>query len=315
MSTLCDQHIQLLNMWPCVFTHIRSNTLCLFIQHSYPSIRMSSMFLIWVSGILFSGHVKCKITQHPSPVETPSIYRLEVWFVIRDDIWRTTRVPKEKSAMASTPSASALSAVLRCQGNILARKRANKTRPAASVYGLGMKSSDRSYFRALLASLFHWEKLEIPGLSSVSTRCSRQSAKRNPEAKDQLSPLSKKCSKTKLKSDRNGVAFLSERCSILSRGNLLLRVDDTHLRKTLSECPKTFCVYIVCAQKSTLNHNETDSLFPLDLLSFLKNRLMCLTAAVSDTVRMRLGIDWTNQIDPDVSCGVIKALTQNFKAL
>ncbi|XP_056613294.1 uncharacterized protein LOC130428986 [Triplophysa dalaica] len=216
--------------------------------------------------------------------------------------------------MASTPSASALSAVLRCQGNILARKRANKTRPAASVYGLGMKSSDRSYFRALY--LFHWEKLEIPGLLSVSTRCSRQSAKRNPEAKDQLlknSLLSKKCSKTKLKSDRNGVAFLSERCSILSRGNLVLRVDD--LRKTLSECPRTFCVYIVCAQKSALNHNETDSLFPLDLLSFLKNRLLCLTAAVSDTVRMRLGIDWTNQIDPDCDklSGCVQYNTKDHK--
>lgn len=205
--------------------------------------------------------------------------------------------------MASTPSASALSAVLRCQGNILARKRANKTRPAASVYGLGMKSSDRSYFRALLGYLFHWEKLEIPGLLSVSTRCSRQSAK----AKDQLfknSLMSKNCIKTKLKSDCYGVAFQSERCSILSRSNLVIRVGDTHLRKNISEYP-------VCAQKSTLNHNETDSLFPLGLLSFLKNRLMCLTAAVSDIVRMKLGIDWMNQIDPDVSCVVIKGLTQN----
>ncbi|KAA0702196.1 hypothetical protein E1301_Tti011031 [Triplophysa tibetana] len=220
--------------------------------------------------------------------------------------------------MASTPSASALSAVLRCQGTILARKRANKTRPAASVYGLGMKSSDRSYFRALLGYLCHWEKLEIPGLFSVSTRCSRQSAKRSPEAKDQLfknSPLSKNCSIAKLNSDCNFVAFQSEWFSILSRGKLVLRVGDKHLRKTISECPRTFCVYIVCAPKCTSNHNETDSLFPLDLLSLLKNRLLCLTAAVSDTVRMRLGIDWTNQIDPDVSCGVIKALTQNLKAL
>lgn len=212
--------------------------------------------------------------------------------------------------MASTPSASALSAVLRCQGNILARKRANKTRPAASVYGLGMKSSDRSYFRALFGYLFHWEKLEIPGLLSVSTRCSRQSAK----AKDQRfknSLMSKNCNKTKLKSDCYGVAFQSERCSILSRSNPVIRVGDTHLRKIISEYPRTFCVCIVCAQKSTLNHNETDSLFHLGLLSFLKNRLMCVTAAVSDIVRMKLGIDWMNQIDPDVSCVVIKGLTQN----
>ncbi|KAI7801137.1 uncharacterized protein LOC130564555 [Triplophysa rosa] len=220
--------------------------------------------------------------------------------------------------MASTPSASALSAVLRCQGNILARKQANKTRPAASVYGLGMKSSDRSYFRALLGYLFHWEKLEIPGLLSVSRRCSRQSAKRNPEAKDQLfknSLLSKNCNKTKLKSDCNGAAFQSERNSILSRSNLVLRVGDTHLRQNISERPRTFCVCIVCAQKSTLNHNETDSLFPLGLLSLLKNRLLCLTAAVSDTVRMRLEIDRTNQIDPDCDklSGCVQYNTKDHK--
>lgn len=205
--------------------------------------------------------------------------------------------------MASTPSASALSAVLRCQGYILARKRANKTRPAASVYGLGMKSSDRSYFRALLGYLFHWEKLEIPGVLSVSTqfktRCSRQSA----EAKDQLfknSLVSKSPRKTKLKSDCYGIAFQSEQYRILPQSNLVLRVGDAHSRKIISEYPRTFCVCIVCASsKSTLNPNETDSLFPLGLLSLLKNRLMCLTAAVSDNVRTKLGIDRTNQIDPD----------------
>lgn len=42
--------------------------------------------------------------------------------------------------MASTPSASALSAVLRCRGNILARNQANKKRPATSGYNLGLVS-------------------------------------------------------------------------------------------------------------------------------------------------------------------------------
>ncbi|XP_061114299.1 uncharacterized protein LOC133139047 [Conger conger] len=41
--------------------------------------------------------------------------------------------------MASTPSASALSAVLRCRGNIFARNKANKRPPPGSGYSLGVK--------------------------------------------------------------------------------------------------------------------------------------------------------------------------------
>ncbi|KAJ8377929.1 hypothetical protein AAFF_G00249920 [Aldrovandia affinis] len=41
--------------------------------------------------------------------------------------------------MASTPSASALSAVLRCRGNIFARNQANKRPPAVTAYSLGIK--------------------------------------------------------------------------------------------------------------------------------------------------------------------------------
>ncbi|KAF4104315.1 hypothetical protein G5714_015302 [Onychostoma macrolepis] len=87
--------------------------------------------------------------------------------------------------MASTPSASALSAVLRCQGNILARKQANKKRPPAAVYGLGMTCGDsvKSAFRSLWGFIFHRERVEIPGVLSVAVRfetgCSGKSSIRN----------------------------------------------------------------------------------------------------------------------------------------
>ncbi|KAL1261021.1 hypothetical protein QQF64_008848 [Cirrhinus molitorella] len=84
--------------------------------------------------------------------------------------------------MASTPSASALSAVLRCQGNLLARKQANKKRPPASVYGLGMTCGEsvKSYFRSLWGFIFHRERVEIPGVLSVTSNSTLNYSDANP---------------------------------------------------------------------------------------------------------------------------------------
>lgn len=202
--------------------------------------------------------------------------------------------------MASTPSASALSAVLRSQGNILARKGVNQTRPAASVYGLGMKSSNRSFFRTLLGFIFNREIDEIPGVWSVSTQLKRRSAVRITEDHLVKNSTLKNCRKTKPKTDYYGFAFNSERFSLLSKNSAVLRVCNLYVGKTTSENPRTFCICIVCAHgKSALNQHEVDSLFPIVLLSLLKKRLTYLTAAVSDIMRTKLGIDRTNQIYPD----------------
>lgn len=202
--------------------------------------------------------------------------------------------------MASTPSASALSAVLRCQGNILARKGANQKRPAASVYGLGMKSSNRSLIRALLGFIFNREIDEIQGVWSVSTQFKRRSAVRNTEDHLVKNSTVKNCRKTKPKTDYYSFAYNSEHFSILSKNSTVLRVGNLYVGKATAEYPRTFCICIVCAHgKSTLNQHEVDSLFPIVLLSILKKRLTYLTAAVSGIMRTKLGIDRTNQIYPD----------------
>ncbi|XP_051521392.1 uncharacterized protein LOC127422079 [Myxocyprinus asiaticus] len=250
--------------------------------------------------------------------------------------------------MASTPSASALSAVLRCQGNILARKQANK-QPVASVYGLGMAydansdsrpgNSDKSYFRALWGFVFHRERGEIPGVLSVKarfeTRDLRKSTKMNCENSDSLvkncstaktknyecrKMLNMKVSSasqwptTKPKSYYYSFALNSQLYSVLSKNNLVLQMDGTRLRKLSSRYPWTFCVCIVCSQ--SMNQNEVDSVFSLGLLSLLKKRLIYLSAAVSDIVREKLGIDWrTNQFHPDCDklCGCVKCTSENHK--
>ncbi|KAK6326200.1 hypothetical protein J4Q44_G00018450 [Coregonus suidteri] len=67
--------------------------------------------------------------------------------------------------MASTPSASALSAVLRCRGNILARNQANKKRPGTSGYSLGLACGARLVKRIKKwlqrPNVFYVRKLEI----------------------------------------------------------------------------------------------------------------------------------------------------------
>ncbi|XP_059389759.1 uncharacterized protein LOC132123203 [Carassius carassius] len=174
--------------------------------------------------------------------------------------------------MASTPSASALSAVLRCQGNILARKQASKKRPPASVYGLGVTcggDSVKSYFRSLWGFIFHRERVEIPGVLSISARfetgCSGKSSRGNSESKDLLVKSSLKTDnkmltmkvssepnqlpKTKLTSD-NTFAFKSQRYSVLSINSLVLRLDGSYLRKLNSDYPCTCCICIVCARMS-----------------------------------------------------------------
>lgn len=220
--------------------------------------------------------------------------------------------------MASTPSASALSAVLRCQGNLLARKQANQKRPRASAHGLGMMTygdSVKSYFRSLWGFLFHRKRVDIPGVLSVTARfetsCSGKSAIRNCESKDHLvrnSPkfdnkmLTMKASsasqwpKTKVMSDYS-FSFKSQRYSVSSKTNLVLRLDASHLGKLNSDNPWTLCICVVCAQSiGTLDHGGVNPLFSLGLLWSLKDKLI----TVSDSVRTHLG-KHRNQLHPDVS--------------
>lgn len=221
--------------------------------------------------------------------------------------------------MASTPSASALSAVLRCQGNILARKQANKKRPPASVCGLGMTCGDsvKSCFRSLWGFIFHRERVDVLGVLSVSARfetgCSGKSSRRN-QSKDLLIKISslktdnkmltvkvssepKQWPKKKVTSD-NTFAFKSQPCSVLFKNTLVLRLDGSYLRKLNSDYPCTCCICVVCARsKSTLKYSDMNPLFSLGLLWILKNKLIYLSTAVSDSVR-KLGIGW-NQLHPD----------------
>ncbi len=219
--------------------------------------------------------------------------------------------------MASTPSASALSAVLRCQGNILARKQANKKRPPAAVYGLGTTCGD-SLKSSLWGFTFHRARVEIPEVLSVAVRfetgCSGKSSIRNVQSKELLvkssantnNMLTWKASskpnqwpKSKLTPD-NSFAFKSHRYRVLSRNNLVLRLDGTYLRKLSSDYPRT-CICVVCAQnKSTLNYSHANPLIYFGLLWILRNKLIRFTIAVSDSVQKQLGIGW-NQLHPDVS--------------
>lgn len=228
--------------------------------------------------------------------------------------------------MASTPSASALSAVLRCQGNILARKQATKNRPPASVYaGLGMTCGDsvKSYFRSLWGFIFHRERVEIPGVLSVTVRFETGCSGKCGESKDHLVKNSPKTDNklltrkilsephqwpnSKLTSNYY-FAFKSQHSTvnILSKNNLVLRLDGTYLRKLNSDYPWT-CICVVCSHsKSTLNYNNVNP-FSLALLWILKNKLIYFTTAVADSVRTQVGIGW-NQLHPDVSrqCGFKK---------
>ncbi len=220
--------------------------------------------------------------------------------------------------MASTPSASALSAVLRCQGNILARKQANKKRPPAAVYGLGVGTSCgdslKSSLRSLWGFTFHRARVEIPGVLSVAVRfetgCSGKSSIRNVQSKELLVKSSTKTDnnmltwkassepnqwpKSKLTPD-NTFAFKSHRYRVLSRNNLVLRLDGTYLRKLSSDYPRT-CICVVC----TLNYSNANPLIYFGLLWILRNKLIRFTTAVSDSVQKQLGIGW-NQLHPDVS--------------
>lgn len=224
--------------------------------------------------------------------------------------------------MASTPSASALSAVLRCQGNILARKQANKKRPPAAVYGLGRTCGDslKSSFRSLWGFTFHRERVEMPGALSVAVRfetgCSGKSSTRSVQSKEFLVKSNTKTDskmltwkassephqwpKTKLTPD-NTFALKSHRYRVLSQNNLVLRLDDTYLRRLNSDYPRTCCICVVCAQnKSTLNYSNAKPLIYFGLLWIVRNKLIRVTTAVSDSVQKQLGLVW-NQLHPDVS--------------
>ncbi|XP_043115649.1 uncharacterized protein LOC122359421 [Puntigrus tetrazona] len=214
--------------------------------------------------------------------------------------------------MASTPSASALSAVLRCQGKILARKQANKKRPPAAVYGLGVTCGDsvKSYFRSLWGFIFDRERAEIPGVLSVAVRFEKSGkssvandrcknvAKSPPKTGRQI--LTRKASsepnqwpKTRLASEYAS-AFKSQRYRVSVKNDLVLRLDGTFLRKLKSDYPWT-CICVVC--KSTLNYSNVDP-FSFGLLCILRNKLIYFTTAVSDGLQKQLGIGW-NQLHPD----------------
>lgn len=248
----------------------------------------------------------------------------------KDCISKDHKIPKRTSAMASTPSASALSAVLRCQGNILARKQANKKRSPGSVYGLGRTGGDsvRSYFRSLWGFVFHRERVDIPGVLSVTARVETSCSGKSFESKDHLlknSPkfdnrmLTMKASgaQTKVMSKYYGFAIKPQRCSVSSKTNLVLRLDGTRLRKLNLDNPWTLCVCVVCAQSiSTLNRSSVNELFSLGLLGYLKDKLIYFTTAVSDSVRTQPGICRMNQLQPDVSQSTLmwfeKVTSQTF---
>lgn len=230
----------------------------------------------------------------------------------KDCISKHHKSPKSKSAMASTPSASALSAVLRCQGNILARQQANKKRSPASVYGLGRTGGDsvRSYFRSLWGFVFHRERVDIPGVMSVTARVETSCSGKSFESKDPLLKNSPKSDNRMLTMKVSGAqtkvmsnyGFKSQHCSVSSKTNLVLRLDGTRLRKLNLDNPWTLCFCVVCAQSiSTLNRSSAKGLFSLGLLWYLKDTLIYFTTAVSDSVRTQPGICRMNQLQPDVS--------------
>lgn len=218
--------------------------------------------------------------------------------------------------MASTPSASALSAVLRCQGNILARKQANKKRSPASVYGLGRTGGDsvRSYFRSLWGFVFHRERVDIPGVLSVTARfetsCSGKSFEsqyhllKNSPKFNRMLTMKASGAKTNVMSDY-GFAFKSQRYSVSAKTNLVLRLDGTRLRQLNLDNPWTLCVCVVCAQSIStllkLSSVTVNELFSFGLLWSLKDKLIYFTTAVSDSVRTQAGICRMNQLQPDVS--------------
>ncbi|KAK7156704.1 hypothetical protein R3I94_006671 [Phoxinus phoxinus] len=235
--------------------------------------------------------------------------------------------------MASTPSASALSAVLRCQGNILARKQANKKRSPASVYGFGRTGdSVRSYFRSLWGFVFDRERVDIPGVMSVTARfetsCPGKSSeskyhllKNSPKFDNRMLTMKASGAKTKVMSDY-GFAFKSQRYSEHSvqysvhKTNLVLRLDGTRLRKLNLDNPWTLCVCVVCAQSiSTLNRSSVNELFLSAILWSLKDKMIHFTTAVSDSVRTQPGICRMNQLQPDCNklSGCVKCSSEHHE--
>lgn len=207
--------------------------------------------------------------------------------------------------MASTPSASALSAVLRCQRNLLARKQPNKKRPPAAVYGSGMMAygdSVKAYFRGLI---FNGKRAEIPGVLSASARfsqtsCWGKSPLRNSEEvkntpKTDNKKLTATVSKTKHMSDYSS-AFKSQSFNGLCQNN---RLDGTLRKQNLDYKSFITCrICVVCYHSMSLlnHHSNMNSLFSHGLLCFLRDTLLYFTTAVADSVRTQLS---PNQLHPD----------------
>ncbi|XP_056329267.1 uncharacterized protein LOC130241490 [Danio aesculapii] len=225
---------------------------------------------------------------------------------------------KSTSAMASTPSASALSAVLRCQRNLLARKQPNKKRPPAAGYGLGMTAHGDSlkvYFRGLI---FNGTRVDIPGVLSATARLSQtgrwgKTSLRNSEGvkntpKTDSRMLTAKVLKTKHMSDYSS-AFKSQSYNVLP-----LPLDGTLRKQNLDHKTYITCrICVVCAHSmSLLNHTNINSLFSHGLLCFLRDTLMYFTTAVADSVRTQLNM---NQLHPDCdeSSGCFRCTSKHFR--
>lgn len=221
--------------------------------------------------------------------------------------------------MASTPSASALSAVLRCQRNLLTRKQPNKKRPPAAGYGLGIMAygdSLKAYFRGLI---FNGTRVEIPGVLSATARLSQTSrwgktslgnkkgVKNTPKTDSKM--LTAKVSTTKHMSDYSS-AFKSQSYSVLP-----LRLDGVLRKQNLDNKTYITCrICVVCAHSmSLLNHNNINSLFSHGLLCFLRDTLLYFSTAVADSVRTQLNL---NQLHPDCddeSSGCIRCTSEHLE--
>lgn len=223
--------------------------------------------------------------------------------------------------MASTPSASALSAVLRCRGNIWTRNPPTK-RPASSAYSLGLAGGSPAE-RARSNQATAWEAF-LQGDRVLVGRRLTVAYKSPPRVKDKdCREINKLCHPKLSQSARDA------RSAVPSVQNALVRQLARRLTSNLpgrDKCSqiiqkikyKTYATHIcqiICAQEASdfpagvlkvsiispcLVGNERQiPSFVITGWSTLKSTCLSLTALVSEFMLLKLAVLWMSSSSPD----------------
>ncbi|XP_033496112.1 uncharacterized protein LOC117265633 [Epinephelus lanceolatus] len=215
--------------------------------------------------------------------------------------------------MASTPSASALSAVLRCRGNIWTRNPPTK-RPASSAYSLGLAGGSPAE-RARSNQATAWEAF-LQGDRVLVGRRLTVAFKSPPRVKDKdCREINKLCHPKLSQSARDARSAVPSVQNALVR-QLARRLTHSHnLQKIKYKTYATHICQIICVQETSDfpagvfkvsimspclvgNEGQIPS-FVITGWSTLKSTCLSLTALVSEFMLLKLAVLWISSSSPD----------------